>query len=95
MNLLEVMAALYESEINCGVASFWDAGFDMWLGDDANGKKAVHGFYPDDFAEAGKWLREAALKYYPDSEYAKRGGSEKTEGKGKERKAHHLPEEPR
>lgn len=54
MNLLEVMAALYESEINCGVASFWDAGFDVWLGDDANGKKAVHGFYPDDFAEAGK-----------------------------------------
>lgn len=95
MNLLEVMAALYDSEINCGMASFWDAGFEVWLGDDVNGKKATQGFYPREFAEAGKWLHEAALEHYPDSEYAKRGGNEKTERKWKERKAHYLPEEPR
>ena len=94
MNLLEVMAALYDSEINCGVASFWDAGFDVWLGDDTNGKKAIRSFYPDDLGKAAKWLHEAALEHYPESEYAKGEGGEKTSRKkGGKRKAF-PPEDP-
>ena len=29
---LRVLIQLYESEINCGIESFWDAGFRVWLG---------------------------------------------------------------
>lgn len=95
MNLLEVIAALYDSEINCGMASFWDAGFEVWLGDEVNGKRAIRSFYPDKFDEAGKWLHEAALEYHPESEYARGGSGEKTNRKkGRERKVY-PPEDPR
>lgn len=71
MDLIKVMLALYESEINCGMESFWDGGFTVWLGlksmgDDMEEKNfAVNELAKD----AGKWLHDAALKYYPNSIY--------------------------
>ena len=35
--LSDVLAALYASEINCGLESFWDGGFRVWIGDPLNG----------------------------------------------------------
>ena len=74
-NLTDVMATLYAEEINCGCASFWDGGFEVWLGDqDYNGIKAARSFWPNgrysdhpspDFADAGEWLWEQAVKEYP------------------------------
>jgi hypothetical protein len=60
---------LYDSEINFGVSCFWDAGFDVRLGD------AVNGFLAQDkvptWEAVEKWLHYAALKFYPNSGYAK------------------------
>lgn len=65
-----VMEKLYESEINCRIESFFDAGWSVSLGDHANGFKEVEVmFYSMDAAAA--WLHGAALKHYPDSDYAK------------------------
>lgn len=89
MEFLKVMAALYDSEINCSLSSFWDGGFTVKLGDDINGVKATSDWFssfsahwsPDELKESewlertgwqemAKWLHEAVLEYYPDSDYA-------------------------
>lgn len=68
--LTEVMKALYSSEINCGLSSFWDGGFKVWLGDETNGiKEYSNGYYPEEFDEAAQWLHDAAVKHYPHSAY--------------------------
>lgn len=64
------MSALYASEINCQVASFWDGGWRASLGDPMNG------FIGDDcnfdtLVEVAVWLDQAARKHYPQSKYAK------------------------
>jgi hypothetical protein len=74
-NLTDVMATLYTHEINCGCESFWDAGFNVWLGDGQyNGIVAETTFWPKskfsgpddpDFADAGDWLWEQAVKEHP------------------------------
>ena len=74
LRLEEVMHRLYVSEINCGMASFWDAGWHVWLGDEANGKKAEI-YELNTAADAAKWLHEQAIKHYPRSQYAERYGS--------------------
>lgn len=69
--LIDVMEALYSSEINCGMQSFWDGGFDVWIGDEVNGKREVSsGYYSGMFSEAMNWLHDAALRHYPNSVYA-------------------------
>jgi hypothetical protein len=70
MNLLEVMKALYDSEINCGMECFWDNGFDVWLGDHRFGYLAQRNFYPDCFDDAAAWLATEARRRYPHSEFA-------------------------
>jgi len=40
-NLGKVIDALYDSEINCSVSTFWDGGFTMKLGDEMNGFKRL------------------------------------------------------
>lgn len=65
------MAALYNSEINCGVSSFWDGGFDVWIGDDMNGKKAETNFDAGDLSKAADWLHDEAMRLFPESDYAK------------------------
>jgi hypothetical protein len=41
MELGAVIQALYDSEINCSISSFWDGGFMVKLGDEYNGFEAV------------------------------------------------------
>lgn len=69
----EVLSRLYDSEINCGLRSFWDAGWQAWLGDEMNGHDAERSEIdtPDQVAA---WLHENAIRLYPNSEYARRYG---------------------
>lgn len=66
---MSVMQRLYDSEINVSVASFWDGGFDVKLGDDMNGFVAEASFKQWDAVEA--WLDKQARDHYPNSTYAK------------------------
>lgn len=65
-----VMQRLYDSEINANVASFWDGGFDVRLGDRTNGFKD-HTDGLRDWTAVEAWLTEMVLKHYPDSQFAK------------------------
>jgi hypothetical protein len=71
-NLLTVMRQLYASKINAGVQSFYDHGFEVWLGDGYNGKRAINMFPADELEVAAQWLHEAACQNYPESEYARK-----------------------
>ena len=68
MNLSEVLDKLYDSEINCEPASFWDTGWKVRLGDEMNGY--VAGTVVQTSAEAALWLDKQARKRYPRSKYA-------------------------
>lgn len=65
-----VLQDLYSSEINCTIATFWDAGFRVLLGDDLNGFVAETRV--PTFVDAVQWLANAAVAHYPDSEFAKK-----------------------
>jgi hypothetical protein len=75
-SLTDVLAALYQSEINASVcvSSFWDGGW-QWkiqLGDEMNGFMAEETFTQEQFqSQAAAWLIEAATKAYPDSQFTK------------------------
>jgi hypothetical protein len=65
---MSILQRLYDSEINFEVSGFYDAGFDVRLGDHLNGflvKDKV-----ETWAEAEIWLREQALAHFPDSKFA-------------------------
>ena len=64
MRLIEAMQKLYATEINCAVASFWDGGFTVSVGDEMNGFKESKTFEPGDLDSAGQWLMEAAARHY-------------------------------
>lgn len=68
ISVLCVFDDLYESEINMTIASFWDGGFDVKLGDRMNGFKEATSV--DSMAEAAEWLKDAAIRHYPDSLFA-------------------------
>lgn len=77
MNTLQIMAALYASEINCGLQSFWDGDWTAWIGDVMNGKREAANFYSEGTGVdlmplrlAGWWLGSTAAKAYPNSEFA-------------------------
>lgn len=70
MQLSLVMPALYASEINCGIQSFWDGEWQAWIGDEMNGIKMEDFNIP--FDDLGEWLHESALRCYPESDYAKK-----------------------
>ena len=72
MTLESVLAALYASEINCGIDSFWDGGWRAWVGDDTNGRLEERGSLA--LEELPLALHEMALKRFPNSEYAKTAG---------------------
>jgi hypothetical protein len=67
MELGEIIDALYESEINCSVRTFWDAGIKVQLGDE------LHGFVAETecktTVEAAEFLDSAARQHFPDSAY--------------------------
>ena len=62
------MKRLYESEINCSIASFWDNGWDLRLGDEMNGFVAFAECKSLD--EAADFLDLEARKHFPESTYA-------------------------
>jgi hypothetical protein len=59
---------LYDDEINFAVSTFWDAGFEVKLGDDMNGFKDETTVRT--WAEAEAWLDAKAREHYPSSVYA-------------------------
>ena len=63
------LQALYNSEINFSISTFWDGGFDWKLGDDLNGFKASGS--NGDIQEAIWSLAMAAKEHYPNSEFVR------------------------
>lgn len=74
MDLIAIMNWLYASEINCGVQSLWDGGWEAWLGGGMNPRVAEE-FGFKSLEEAAAWLDKAAREHYPGSDYAKRLGA--------------------
>lgn len=71
MTLEQVLARMYASEINARISCFWDAGWDVWLGDETNGWKEKAWVEDGHEAEIAPALHAMILKHYPDSDYAK------------------------
>lgn len=65
---MSVLQDLYDSEINFVIDTFWDGGFDLKLGDGANGYLA-HGNV-DRWGQVGPWFTEQTLLHFPDSLFA-------------------------
>lgn len=69
-SLPAVLAALYRNEINCGLQSFWDGGWTVWIGDDDwNGREALAEFDAREDSHIAAWLAEAAAHLYPKAEW--------------------------
>ena len=66
--LMDILQMLYDSEINFEVSCFWDARIDWKLGDPTNGYEAEGN--ADTVALAIEALKEAALKLFPESQFA-------------------------
>ena len=64
---LEALQALYDSEINFSISTFWDGGFDVKLGSEM-GFSASANFKT--FNECIYWLVDEAIKEYPNSKFA-------------------------
>ena len=69
MDISNKLQAMQTSEINWTISCFYDSGFEWWLGDDfntftANGEERT-------FEAAARALIDAALKQYPESDFAK------------------------
>lgn len=62
--LLAVIAELQqlETEINCGLQAFFDAGVRVWIGDDLNGHAAERVFALTELEAVVPWLRAEALR---------------------------------
>ncbi len=68
--LEQIIADLYDSEINASISWLGDGGIDVSIGDDLNG--FVTGDQDSTLAEAAEWLRATAVEHYPDSEFAEK-----------------------
>jgi hypothetical protein len=66
--LEQIIADLYDSEINASICWFWDGGIDVSIGGDLNG--FVAGNQVATLAQAAEWLRASVVEHYPDSESA-------------------------
>lgn len=77
--------ALYKSEINLHISWFWDAGFDVKIGDEMNGYLASFSSY--DLFEIEKWIEQKAKELFPDSKFSK---TYKMEIKGGIQKKQHF-----
>ena len=61
-----VLAALYAQEINVGMQSFWDGGWDVWFGDrDLNGIRQSEHFSDTEFHTVAEWLKLTAEQLHP------------------------------
>ena len=77
---MSILQRLYDSEINFEVSGFYDAGFDVRLGDALNGFLAEGKV--ETWAEAEAWLRDQALAHFPDSEFARTNSERRKPLKG-------------
>ena len=66
---MSICQELYDSEINFKVSSFWDGGFDVWIGDDLNGFRSQDCLRT--WAEVEEWLKAEAIVHWPESVFAK------------------------
>ncbi len=64
-SLETVLNALYREEINCGLGSFWDGGWDVWIGDEMNGFRAEATFERANLDKVPEWLVTNAERLYP------------------------------
>lgn len=60
---------IQDSEINFRIETFWNQGYNVFIGDELNGFK--ENIWCDTFQEAEAILVKLAIKYYPNSEFAK------------------------
>ena len=68
--LLDMLAEVYDSEINWAMESFWDGGYTVKLGDEMNGFKEE--WQADTIAHALWRLPGAIERHYPESDFVKR-----------------------
>jgi hypothetical protein len=68
--LEQIVADLYDGEINASLSWLWDGGIDVSIGDDLNG--IVAGNQVATLADAAEWLRANAVQYYSDSAFAEK-----------------------
>ncbi len=77
--LPEMLAALYRAEINAGLASHWDAGFEVWVAEVHGGGKAEATFsvgtaphdypsYPVMWRAIVKWLATEVIRDFENLE---------------------------
>ena len=71
MDIGKVLSGLYTSEINAGISWLWDGGFDWWVGNDDWGNSKISGT-GETVEEAAQAMHDAALRLFPNSEYARR-----------------------
>ena len=69
MTLAETMCLLYRNEINCGMSSFWDAGWHVWIGDHMNGHDATEDFLDEHCDQIAPWLLSEAKRLYPEGKW--------------------------
>lgn len=67
---MDILQALYDSEINFAIFTFWDAGFDAKIGDAMNGFCWEEGGFTT-LQQTIDALAAAACVHYPDSAFAK------------------------
>ncbi len=72
-----IIQELYDCEISCVVASEWDQGFTWKLGDDYNVFIAEGS--ASTFEEACEQLAAAAVKHFPESDFAQERAAEGSE----------------
>jgi hypothetical protein len=65
---MNIFQRLYDSEINFEVTGFYDAGFNVRLGDGLNG--FVERGKAETWEQVEAWLRDQALAHFPDSKFA-------------------------
>jgi hypothetical protein len=70
-DLEAILNDLYASEINASISWIWDGGFHAVLG---NPKVAERKMALPTIRDAVLWLRDAACKYLPDSDFARKYG---------------------
>jgi hypothetical protein len=71
VNIETILSDLYASEINASISWVWDGGFYAVLG---NPKLAERKMGLPTIRDAVLWLRDAACKHLPDSEFARKYG---------------------
>lgn len=70
-NLSIMLRTLNASRINAAARITAHGRVEVWLGDPASGLRDVSFFGLDRLSEAAEWLAANALKYYPQSDFAK------------------------